>query len=83
MGEFSTTAGKSIVMNNPRLNRYSSAMAGQGDELTEERCFFLFAGSDLDAGSALSIDADVIKFDNPKKPANVQCDVTIDNFTVE
>ena len=70
-------------MNNPRLNKFSLAMAGHGDEFMEERCFFLFAGTDLDNGSALSIDADVIKFDNPKKSAAANCDITIDNFMLE
>lgn len=72
-----------VVMNNPRLNKFSLAMAGHGDEFMEERCFFLFAGTDLENGSALSIDADVIKFDNPKKSAAVNCDITIDNFMLE
>lgn len=70
-------------MNNPRLNKFSVAQAGYGDEFMEERCFLLFAGTDVDNGSALSIDADVIKFDNPKKSTVVNCDITIDNFMLE
>jgi hypothetical protein len=53
------------VMNNARLNKYSESYMADTNEKVEQRCFFLFAGSDLNNGSAFSLD---LQFANPDDP---------------
>ena len=44
------------VMNNKRLNKYSQKYQNDQKETVEKRCFFLFAGTDLNQGSAFTLD---------------------------
>ena len=70
-------------MNNKRLDKLSSSYIDREGALVESRAFFLFGGQDFDTGSAFSMDIGIHVFDDPLKPKNIHCDITIDNFLVE
>ena len=53
------------VMNNKRLNKFSSKYRNDSDETVEKRCFFLFAGTDLNVGPAFNLDLTFAKHDDP------------------
>lgn len=53
------------VMNNKRLNKYSQKYMNDEGETVEKRCFFLFAGSDLNSGSAFNLELTFSKHDDP------------------
>ena len=54
------------VMNNARLNKFSESYVSDTNEKVEQRCFFLFGGSDLKNGSAFSLDLQLSNPDDPK-----------------
>ena len=56
------------VMNNKRLNSFSTQFHTDSREQVEERCFFLFAGNDLKKSNAFNLDLKFWKYDNPQIP---------------
>lgn len=70
-------------MNNPRLQKYSRSYTDQNGNLIEQRTFFLFAGTDMQNGSAFQLELNFHNFDDPKMQKNLSCKIVIDNFTVE
>ena len=54
------------VMNNPRMQKYSRSYTDQNGNLIEQRCFFLFAGTDMQTGSAFELEVTFHNFDDPK-----------------
>ena len=78
-----TSRVEQVVMNNPRLDRFSAAYADPTGDLIEQRCFFLFAGTDVDKGAAFSVSTQVLKFDDPNMPVNLNCNIKVDNFMIE
>ena len=44
------------VMNNKRLNSFSTQFNTDSGDQVEERCFFLFAGTDLKKSNAFNLD---------------------------
>lgn len=54
------------VMNNKRLDQFSSYQTTPQGEKFERRCFLLFAGTDIQKGSAFSMQTSLQQSDNPK-----------------
>jgi hypothetical protein len=54
-------------MNNARLNQFSNVFQDVNTDRIEQRCFFLFAGTDIAQGSAFSLEAHLFKPDDPKE----------------
>ena len=71
------------VMNNKRLEKFSSKYITDTNDHVEQRCFFLFAGTDLNQGSALTLDMTVQRPDEPKGTKNAAVEIKVDNLTVE
>ena len=71
------------VMNNSRLNKFSEKFMSDDKSQVEKRCFFLFAGQDLNTGSAFSLDLTLTKNDAPRQNLFVNVDIHIDNLTCE
>ena len=71
------------VMNNARLNKYSESYMADTNEKVEQRCFFLFAGSDLNNGCAFSLDLQFANPDDPKQRKNCSVAIKVDDLTVE
>jgi len=71
------------VMNNKRLEKFSSKYITDTKDQVEQRCFFLFAGSDLNQGSAFTLDMTIHSPDDPKVSKNAAVDIKVDNLTVE
>ena len=53
------------VMNNRRLDKFSEKFKADDGQFVEKRCFFLFAGKDLNTGSAFNLDLTLTKNDAP------------------
>jgi hypothetical protein len=49
----------------------------------EKRCFFLFAGSDLNTGSAFNVELTFSKHDDPNIQQRVEVDILVDNLVFE
>jgi hypothetical protein len=58
-------------MNNPRLDKLSQSFIDKDGALVEQRCFFLFGGTDIEKGSAFSMDLGIHVFDDPLKAKNI------------
>ena len=71
------------VMNNARLNKFSKYFESDiGDEI-EQRCFFLFSGSDVEQGNAFFMDVAFQQPDDPNQRKFVKVDIKVDNLIVE
>jgi hypothetical protein len=71
------------VMNNPRLEKFSSQYTSDKKEAIEQKCFFLFAGTDLNAGQAFKFELVLTKPDDPSHQNSVQVNIKVDNLTIE
>ena len=71
------------VMNNKRLEKFSSKYITDTKDQVEQRCFFLFAGSDLNQGSAFTLDMTFQSPADPKVSKNAAVEIKVDNLTVE
>jgi hypothetical protein len=70
-------------MNNKRLDKFSDKFEADTGETIEKRCFFLFAGKDLNQGSAFSLDLTFTKSDDPKASQFIKVDINVDYLTME
>ena len=70
-------------MNNTRLEKFSSEYNSDKKEIIEQKCFFLFAGTDLVAGQAFKFELTLCKPDDPLEPNCVQITIKVDNLTIE
>ena len=71
------------VMNNRRLEKFSKKFENDFGDRVESKCFFLFAGSDLNNGSAFQFELRYSKNDDPKSKHMINVGINIDNLTVE
>ena len=71
------------VMNNERLDSFSTKFQADSGETIEQKCFFLFAGTDMEKGSAFSLELIIQVPDSPKKSKVAEVEIQIDNLTVE
>lgn len=71
------------VMNNKRLAKFSERFKSDKGVDCEKRCFFLFAGNDLNRGAAFNVDLAFSKDDDPKIAGFAKVDITVDNLTME
>jgi hypothetical protein len=70
-------------MNSKRLEKYSSKYIADTKDQVEQRCFFLFAGTDLNQGNAFGLDMVVQSPDDPKMTKHASVEITVDDLTVE
>ena len=52
-------------MNNERLEKLSSQYISDKKEIIEQKCFFLFAGADVQQGQAFKFEMSLTKPDDP------------------
>jgi len=71
------------IMNNKRLEKFSEKFTTDDGSEVEKKCFFLFAGQDLNEGRAFNLDLTQTQNDDPNISKNISVDITIDNSTVE
>mmetsp|Transcript_8327 Transcript_8327/g.13925 ORF Transcript_8327/g.13925 Transcript_8327/m.13925 type:complete len:349 (-) Transcript_8327:1193-2239(-) len=83
MGNYGLEEEELPVMNNERLEKFSNKFQSDSFEVIEQKCFFLFAGSDLQHNSAFALELSFKMPDNPKKSKTAMVDIKIDNLTVE
>jgi hypothetical protein len=70
-------------MNNKRLNRFSDQYISDNRDKVEQRCFFLFAGSDLNEGQAFKLDLALYVNDDLNASKFAKVEIVVDNLTVE
>lgn len=71
------------VMNNKRLNKFSQKYKDDSGETIEKRCFFLFAGTDLNTGSAFNLELTFSKHDDPNIQQTIELEILVDNLVFE
>lgn len=71
------------VMNNKRLQKFSEVFRDDNGNTIERRCFFLFAGTDLNKGRAFNLDLTFKQKDDPNIPRNIKVEITVDDVTSE
>ena len=70
-------------MNSRRLEKFSAKYTADTGDVVEQRCFFLFAGSDLNQGSAFSLDMTFQAPDDPLGTKNAFVEIKVDNLIIE
>ena len=70
-------------MNNTRLEKFSSQYLSDKKEKIEQKCFFLFAGTDLNRDQAFKFELSLTKPDDPNHNNTVAVNIKVDNLTIE
>ena len=70
-------------MNNTRLEKFSSQYLSDKKEKIEQKCFFLFAGTDLIRDQAFKFELSLTKPDDPAHSNTVTIQIKVDNLTLE